>query len=102
MSGVVSIDVHSDISCPWCFIGGRRLQRVLREMTPDIRVEVRHHPYLLHPDAPQEGLNVHARLAERYGRLIMRLRSFVRTRLRADFEFAKVRPSQIIVRCGLV
>lgn len=67
MSGVVSIDVHSDISCPWCFIGGRRLQRVLREMTPDIRVEVRHHPYLLHPDAPQEGLNVHARLAERYG-----------------------------------
>lgn len=67
MSGVVSIDVYSDISCPWCFIGGRRLQRVLRELTPDIRAEVRHHPYLLHPDAPREGVNVHARLAERYG-----------------------------------
>lgn len=67
MSGVVSIDVHSDISCPWCFIGGRRLQRVLGELTADIRAEVRHHPYLLHPDVPREGVNVHARLAERYG-----------------------------------
>lgn len=66
MAGVVSIDVYSDISCPWCFIGGRRLQRVLRE-TADLRAEVRHHPYLLNPDAPREGVNVHARLAERYG-----------------------------------
>lgn len=67
MSGEVTIDIHSDISCPWCFIGSRRLNRVLGERMPELRTRVRHHPYQLHPDAPAGGIDVHAMLRERYG-----------------------------------
>lgn len=67
MSGPVTIDVHSDISCPWCFIGSRRLRRVLGEKLPELRAHVRHHPFQLHPQAPAGGIDIHAQLRERYG-----------------------------------
>ena len=61
------IDVYTDISCPWCFIGMRRLRGVLDEMAGSVAASVHHHPYLLHPDAPAEGVDLHALLKERYG-----------------------------------
>ena len=61
------IDVFSDISCPWCFVGTRRLESVLADMPDDQRVIVRHHPYQLHPDAPAGGIDLPAMLRERYG-----------------------------------
>ncbi|HET8771098.1 MAG TPA: DsbA family oxidoreductase [Gemmatimonadaceae bacterium] len=61
------IDVFSDISCPWCFIGTRRLESVLADLPDHQRVIVRHHPYQLHPDAPAGGIDLPAMLRERYG-----------------------------------
>lgn len=61
------IDVHSDIACPWCFIGARRLKSVIESYGDDLEVEVRYHPYLLHPDAPPEGIDLPRMLAQRYG-----------------------------------
>lgn len=61
------IDVFSDISCPWCFIGTRRLESVIEALDDDVRVSVRHHPYQLHPDAPAGGIDLPAMLRERYG-----------------------------------
>jgi len=48
------VDVWSDISCPWCFVGTRRLQQALEGMT----AEVVFHPFLLRPDLGPEGDNV--------------------------------------------
>ena len=67
MPKYLTIDVYSDIACPWCFIGTRRLASVLEEIGPEVEVEVRHHPYLLNPGAPPEGVDLQGILRERYG-----------------------------------
>ena len=51
----LQIDVVSDVVCPWCFIGKRRLEKALA-LKPDIPVEVRFHPYFLNPWVPREGM----------------------------------------------
>lgn len=65
-----TVDIYSDISCPWCFIGTRRLAAVLADgATADgepVELTVRHHPFRLHPDAPAGGIDLPAMLRERY------------------------------------
>ncbi len=51
----VRIDVVSDVVCPWCFIGKRRLEKALA-LKPDIAVEVHWHPYFLNDWIPREGI----------------------------------------------
>ena len=60
MLGAFTIDVVSDVVCPWCYIGKRRLEAALarlRETDPDLPVEVRWHPFQLNPDVPPEGID---------------------------------------------
>ena len=52
----LQIDVVSDVVCPWCFIGKRRLEKALA-LKPNIPVEVRYHPYFLNPWVPREGMS---------------------------------------------
>jgi predicted DsbA family dithiol-disulfide isomerase len=62
----VEIDIFSDVVCPWCFIGIERLEQVLAGTGTES--VVRHHPFLLSPDTPAEGRNVHEHLRKLYGR----------------------------------
>ena len=62
----VTIDVVSDVVCPWCFIGKRRLERALA-LKPDIPVEVRFHPYFLNPWVPREGMTRDEYLTTKFG-----------------------------------
>jgi predicted DsbA family dithiol-disulfide isomerase len=62
----VTIDVVSDVVCPWCFIGKRRLEKALA-LTPDIPVEVRYHPYFLNPWVPREGMPRDEYLTTKFG-----------------------------------
>lgn len=64
---VLTIDVVSDVVCPWCLIGITRLERAL-EAFPDLRPDLRLHPYLLDPSAPDEGVDLRAYLRAKYGR----------------------------------
>jgi predicted DsbA family dithiol-disulfide isomerase len=63
------IDVWSDIVCPWCAIGSRRLERALEQFPHRDQVEVFWHAFELDPSAPrlQEGDHVQ-QLASKYGR----------------------------------
>lgn len=61
----IEIDVYSDFVCPWCFIGSRRLQGAL-ESLGHLDVLTRHHPYLLYPNVPVDGIDLRASLAQRY------------------------------------
>lgn len=63
----LQIEIYSDIACPWCFIGTRRLQAVVDALPGDIDVAIRHRAYLLHPGAPAGGIELHAMLAGKYG-----------------------------------
>jgi len=49
---MLTIDVISDVICPWCFIGKRRLEKAL-DGRP---VTVRWHLFQLNPDIPREGI----------------------------------------------
>ena len=46
------IDVVSDVVCPWCFIGKRRLENALT-LVPDIPVDIHWRPYFLNPSIPR-------------------------------------------------
>jgi predicted DsbA family dithiol-disulfide isomerase len=48
----VRIDVWSDLVCPWCYIGKRRLERALAELPSAPEVEIVHRSFQLNPLAP--------------------------------------------------
>ena len=60
------IDVVSDVMCPWCFIGKRRLEKALGEV-PEVPVAVFWRPFQLDPTLPPEGKDRTAYLAEKFG-----------------------------------
>jgi predicted DsbA family dithiol-disulfide isomerase len=60
------IDVVSDVVCPWCFIGKRRLENAL-ELVPDIAVEINWRPYFLNPWIPREGIDRQTYLETKFG-----------------------------------
>ena len=62
----VRIDVVSDVVCPWCFIGKRRLEKALA-LKPDIPVEVHWHPYFLNDWIPREGISRDEYLTTKFG-----------------------------------
>lgn len=63
------IDVWSDIVCPWCAIGNRRLERALERFSHRDRVQVVWHSFQLDPSAPRVYPGDHVEhLAKKYGR----------------------------------
>jgi len=62
----VRIDVVSDVVCPWCFIGKRRLEKALA-LKPEIPVEVHWHPYFLNDWIPREGMAREEYLTTKFG-----------------------------------
>jgi len=66
MAEPLVIDVVSDVVCPWCFIGKKRLEDAL-QLRPDIPVEVRWHPYFLNDWVPREGISREQYLTKKFG-----------------------------------
>jgi predicted DsbA family dithiol-disulfide isomerase len=62
----LAIDVFSDVVCPWCFIGKRRLEKAVA-LRPDIPVEVHYRPYFLNPWVPREGMSRVDYLTAKFG-----------------------------------
>lgn len=54
MSEAMTIDIVSDVVCPWCYIGKRRLEATLA-LRRDIVPEIRWRPFFLDPTVPREG-----------------------------------------------
>ncbi len=63
---VLHVDVVSDVVCPWCFIGKRRLEAAL-ELVPDVAVEINWRPYFLNPWIPREGIDRQTYLETKFG-----------------------------------
>ncbi|HEX6138018.1 MAG TPA: DsbA family oxidoreductase [Casimicrobiaceae bacterium] len=64
------IDVVSDIVCPWCYIGKRKLDGALAELErsePSLDVRVRWRPFQLNPDLPPDGIARASYLARKFG-----------------------------------
>lgn len=62
----ITIDVISDVVCPWCYLGKRRLDSALTEVQ-DLDIAVRWHPYQLDPTIPAEGKDRKKYLSDKFG-----------------------------------
>lgn len=62
----ISVDVVSDVVCPWCFIGQKRLDAALGEVG-DVDVEVRWRPFQLDPTVPREGKDRLRYMLDKFG-----------------------------------
>jgi len=53
----LKIDIVSDVICPWCAIGYKKLSKAMEDLNEEILFEVNWKPYELHPEIPTEGFN---------------------------------------------
>jgi predicted DsbA family dithiol-disulfide isomerase len=60
------VDVVSDVVCPWCFVGKRRLEKAIA-LVPEIPLTVRWRPYFLNPWVPREGISRAEYLTTKFG-----------------------------------
>jgi predicted DsbA family dithiol-disulfide isomerase len=64
----LTIDIYSDVMCPWCLIGYGQLTKALKELEGEIAAEIRWRPFELNPDMPPEGEEQEAHLQRKYRR----------------------------------
>lgn len=62
----VTVDVVSDIVCPWCFIGKKRIEKAIA-LVPHIPVQLRFHPYFLNDWIPRGGISREEYLTKKFG-----------------------------------
>jgi len=60
------IDIISDVVCPWCFIGKRRLEKALA-LRPELLPEITWRPFQLNPDMPEGGMARADYIAAKFG-----------------------------------
>ena len=66
----LTIDIVSDVVCPWCYIGKRHVESAVEKWkaaNPDGEVNVRWHPFQLNPDLPLEGTDRKGYLEAKFG-----------------------------------
>jgi predicted DsbA family dithiol-disulfide isomerase len=62
----LQIDIVSDVVCPWCYIGKRRIENALA-LAPDVPVEIHWRPFFLNAWVPREGISRDEYLAAKFG-----------------------------------
>jgi predicted DsbA family dithiol-disulfide isomerase len=65
----LTIDVVSDVICPWCYIGKRRLAKAIAALQGEISAEIRWLPFQLNPAMPTEGMPRAEYRARKFGSL---------------------------------
>lgn len=65
----LTIDVYSDVICPWCYIGKRRLDRALDQVKASAEVAITWRPFQLNPTMPKEGMDRATYLEAKFGSL---------------------------------
>lgn len=62
----LSVEIVLDLVCPWCYLGVRRLLRVL-DARPDLQADLLWRPFLLNPDIAPGGIPRQDWLARKFG-----------------------------------
>lgn len=67
MEDKIKIDIVSDVVCPWCIIGYKRLEKAIIELGIQDKIEIEWQPFELNPNMPKEGQNLREHISEKYG-----------------------------------
>lgn len=70
MKEKLKIDIVSDVVCPWCIIGYKRLEKAIAELGIQDKVEIEWQPFELNPNMPAEGQDLQEHITEKYGSTI--------------------------------
>ncbi|MFS8110804.1 DsbA family oxidoreductase [Rhizobium jaguaris] len=63
----ITIDIVSDVVCPWCYLGKARLELAIAEVQDEVGVDINWRPYRLNPDYPPEGVDQKKALEQKLG-----------------------------------
>ncbi len=99
------IDVVSDVVCPWCFIGKRRLEAALAQLhadDPALETRVNWHPFQLNPELPPRGVARKRYLEAKFGGAVRAGEIYARVRaagesvgIAFDFDRIRVQPNTL-------
>ncbi|MCW5797120.1 MAG: DsbA family oxidoreductase [Nitrospira sp.] len=64
---VLAIDVYSDVVCPWCYVGKRRLEQALESVQAQATARVFWRPFQLNPTMPKTGMDRRVYLEAKFG-----------------------------------
>lgn len=109
---LVQINIVSDIVCPWCYIGKRRIEKAIEALNNEYVFEINYLPFELNSDMPESGSNQKAYLSakfgseERYNQITQHVTDVaLQEGLKFDFEKQHISPNtraahQIIWKAG--
>ena len=63
----LSVDIVSDVMCPWCIIGWLKFRKVIDHFAGRLDFRVQWHPFELNPDMPAEGEDAASHVMRKYG-----------------------------------
>jgi predicted DsbA family dithiol-disulfide isomerase len=63
----IKIGVVSDVICPWCYIGKRRLEKAISQVSDRFDFEVEYFPFELNPGMPEEGADYRSYMVDKFG-----------------------------------
>ena len=66
MADKIKIDIVSDVVCPWCTVGYKRLEKAIAELGIQDKVEIEWQPFELNPTMPAQGQNLNEHMMEKY------------------------------------
>jgi len=67
MKDTIKIEIVSDVVCPWCLIGYRRLHQAITEMGVEDEIKIVWQPFELNPGLPPEGIEQYLYREQKYG-----------------------------------
>lgn len=65
----ITIDIFSDVVCPWCYVGKRRLERALGALQGSVTAQISWRPFQLNPTMPKDGMDRTEYLEAKFGSL---------------------------------
>lgn len=96
----IKIDIVSDVVCPWCYIGKRRIEKAIDKLKDQFEFEISYLPFELNAQVPKEGLDQKEYLSNKFGggdrftQLTQHVTSVAATEgLKFDFNKQKVMPN---------
>ncbi len=64
---VITVDIVSDVVCPWCIIGYKKLEKAMLQFEGKAAFELTWHAFELNPSMPPEGQDIAEHMAQKYG-----------------------------------
>ena len=63
----ITIDIVSDVACPWCYIGKKNLEKAVDQLKDQYNYKIAFHPFQLDPTIPTQGVDSHAYFVHKFG-----------------------------------